>query len=453
VLAPFKHLFKTILKLYARLNAQIEKRPWIFFSVAAVLIILAGLVRFWAAPLSAGPDIGQFWGFAKLFQIHGLDFYQYADGNDPLLPNAGWGYVYPPVWLLILRIALFASPGSLATGDMVDVSWRVAMKTPIIAADLAVGGLLMWAIPGSRLKKLFFGFIWLFHPTAWYNSAVFGQFDAIAAVLLLVSLIMLLKGKDRWGFIFAGLAILTKQHAAIPALLMVAALSRKMDKRRLLTNCAIVAGMFVAFSIPFIFDGNLWPYVRSILFPAQAPTYQLPLVYAFGGVGSLLTYFHETWGWNTEPYIVYCIPVAIAAIITAGILCYFKTIRLEQAALAGILLFIAIFYRINYQYLVIYLPLAILAIAMSRKWVERTLLFALIILPAAWVWLFDVTFWFRYLRPYPPDAPSILARLGLDHYVADPAFVIMACFLMVLSLIYTVIVLTQRKRNNILKAN
>jgi uncharacterized membrane protein len=446
VLALIKHIFKAISGFYSRLNIRLDKRSWIFIGIAAVIVIAAGFIRIWASPISAGPDISQFWGFAKLFQIHGLDFYRYADGSDPILPNSGWGYVYPPLWLLILRIALIASPSSMATGDMVDTSWRVAMKTPIIAADLAIGALLIWAIPGSKLKKLFFGFIWLFHPTAWYNSAVFGQFDAIAAVLLLVSLIMLLRGRDRLGFVFAGLAIITKQHTAIPVILMIAALARKMDKRRLLTNCAIIAGIFLVTSIPFIFDGNLGPYLRSVLFPAQSPTYQLPLVYAFGGIGSLLTYVHETLGWQTEPFIVYCIPVLVAAIVAAAVFCYFKPVRLEQAALAGILLFIAIFYRINYQYLVIYLPIAIMALAIARRWVERGLLLALIILPASWVWLFDVTFWFRYLRPYTTSDLSILNHIGLDHYIVDPVYVTIAGSLMVLALTYSITIFIQKSR-------
>jgi hypothetical protein len=445
VLDTIKRPFRAISRFYRRLNTGLDKRPWLFFVLAGLFVILAGYIRFWAAPLSAGPDVSQFWGFAKLFEMHGLDFYRFADGNDPLLANEGWAFVYPPLWLFVLRLALFAAPGSLASPDMVDISWRIAMKTPVIPADLAVGGLLMWAIPGSKLKKLFFGFLWLFHPTAWYNSAVFGQFDAIAAVLLLVSLIVLLKGRDRLGFVFAGLAVLTKQHAALPALLMLAVFCRHMKIRRLVENCALVAGMFIVVSLPFIFGGNLVPYLRSVFFPAQTPGYQTPLLYAFGGIGSFLTYLHEAWYINTAWLFVYCIPLLAAAVISAVVLCFVKKVRLEQAALIGILLFVALFYRINYQYLVMYLPLALFALAFSRRWLERGFLLALVVLPAVWIWLFDVTFWFWYLKPYPPEVPRILEILGLNHYTSEPVFVSLAVLLMALCLAYSGIVLLRRR--------
>jgi hypothetical protein len=446
VLKPVKRFFRGIARIYRRVNNFLERHPWLFYTIAGIFIAGAGWVRFWAAPISAGPDVGQFWGFARLFQIHGLDFYRYADGNDPLLPTQGWGYVYPPIWLLVCRVALFFAAGSMATSDLVDSSWRLAMKTPIMAADLAIGALLIWTIPGSRIKKLFFGFIWLFHPTAWYNSAVFGQFDAIAAALLLISLILLLRGRDRWGFVFAGLAILTKQHAAIPALLMIAVVGRNISKRRLLENCAILAGVFVVFSLPFIFNGNLVNYGRSVLFPAQSPAYQLPLVFAFSGSGALLTYFHEAFKWNTERFLMANSPILIASVIAGAILCYVKKIRLEQAALAGILLFIGIFYRINYQYLVIYIPLAILALAMSQKWIERALLFGLIVIPAVWMWLYNTSFWFWYLRPHPPDFPKILERIGFTNYVSDQFYVSLAGVLMVFAIAYAWFVLLQRRK-------
>ncbi len=328
------------------------------------------------------------------------------------------------------------------------------MKTPIIAADLAISALLIQAIPGSRVKKLFFGLIWLFHPAAWYNSAVFGQFDAIAAALLLVSVMMLLRGRDRWGFVFAGLAILTKQHVAIPALLMLATLGKKMEKRRLLANCVMLAGIFIAVSLPFIFHGNLINYGRAVLFPAQYPTYQLPLVFTFSGSGALLTYLHETFLWDTERFLALNAPLLIASVIAGTILCYVKKIRPEQAALAGILLFTGIFYRVNYQYLIIYIPLAIMALAISTRWWERGLLTGLTVIPAVWMWLFDTTFWFRYLAPRIPEGPQILEKIGFNHYPPDQVYVSLAIILMVFSLTYATAVLCKRSEaNSILDTN
>ena len=378
--------------------------------------------------------------------MHGLDFYQHADGYDSILATQGWGFVYPPIWLLLLRLALLASPGSLATADMVDSSWRLAMKTPIIAADLAIGLILVWAIPGSKLKRLLFASLWLFHPTSWYNSALFGQFDAIAAALLLASLIMFVRGKDRPGFILAGLAVLTKQHAALPALFMIAVASRQLSWRRFLADSAITVAIAVAISLPFVVGGTLVPYLRAVFLPAQQPGYQLPLVFAFSGSGAILTFLHETLDWSTEHYLIYNSPLLAATTVAALVICYVKRVRIEQAALIGILLFVGIFDRVNYQYLVIYIPLAIYCLALARSWLERSLTFALIIVPAAWVWLYDDTFWFRYLAPRVIETPLILEKLGLNHYVPDLVYVILAGALMSLCLAYVVAVLARRKK-------
>lgn len=159
-----------------------------------IVLALAAFLRFWAAPLSAGQDVAQFWAFAKVFQDYGLDFYRYADARLDIFPYAGWGFFYPPVWILILGLALVFVPSSSIAGHMIDTGWRVAEKTPIILADLAIGVLIYKAVPGSKMRKLLFASLWLLHPAAWYESAVFGQFDAIAAAWLLGSVILLMRG-------------------------------------------------------------------------------------------------------------------------------------------------------------------------------------------------------------------------------------------------------------------
>lgn len=442
-----RRIFLASQRATRRLEASLDRRRRLCFILAAVAFLAAGFIRVWAAPLSAGPDVAQFWAFAKVFDANGLDFYRHADGIGSIFPEQAWGYVYPPVWILILRLALFASPGSLATGSFIDVGWRLAMKTPIIAADLAIGGLLLWAIPGSRPKKLLFATVWLFHPTAWYNSAVFGQFDAIAAAFLLASVILMVKGRDRLGFIFAGLAILTKQHTALPVLLMIAVLARQMPRRRLVSGCAIMAGMAMAVSLPFIVNGNLASYARAVFFPAQAPGYQLPLVYTFGGSGALVTYLHETLGWNIESVLYVNTPLLVTAVLVAVFLCYVKQIRVDQAALIGVLIFIALFYRINYQYLIIYIPLALLVLSRTVRRHEATLLAALVSLPALWIWLFDVSYWFWSTAPRNTWVSAFFKKIGLTNYASDWVYVAIALALMFLSLAYSAIVLARRHRS------
>ncbi len=444
-----KSIWRAITRFFTLTNTTLDRYPWLYWSLAGLFLVTAGIFRLWAAPISAGVDIGQFWGFAKLFEIYGLDFYRFADGTDPILPVNGWGFVYPPIWLLILRGALFASPGSIATASMVDVSWRVAMKAPIIASDIAIGGLLFWAVPGSRIQKLLLGSLWLIHPTSWYNSSIFGQFDAIAAVFLLASVILFARGKDWPAFIFAGLAVLTKQHTALAVLLMLVVLARQLDRRKFIAGCIIMVAMGILVSFPFVITGNFPDYLRSVFLPAQAPGYQLPLVYTFSGSGAVITYLHEIFNWDIERLFMLNTPILVLTTIGAAILCYVKKIKIEQAALVGILLFVALFYRVNYQYLVIYIPIAIFAFACTKKRLERIFAACLVVVPAIWLWLMDVYFWFWYLDPGTDEVPPILKWLGLTNYVPDIYYVVLAGVLMLLSLAYVVVVFRNRHKTDV----
>lgn len=412
------------------------------FHIAALVLVLAlaAFFRFWAAPLSAGPDVAQFWAFAKVFQDHGLDFYRYADASLDIFPYYSWGFFYPPIWLLILGLALLFVPSSLVAEHMIDTSWRIAMKSPIIVADLAIGILIYWAVPGSRLRKLFFASLWLFHPTAWYESAVFGQFDAIAAALLLSSVIMLMRSKDRMAFLLAGLAVMTKQHTLIPIALMVVISARYMIKRRFLTNCSILVGTVILLSIPFLFTGNFYSYARSLFFPGSTPGYQNPLVFAFSGSGALLTYLHNVFGWETSGLLGFSILLLVITLIITAVLSYKKAITPLQGALVGFLVFISLFYRVNYQYMVIYIPLAILQASQTRYRSERVFALVLAMLPAAWLWLTNIPFWFNDHDPTYPWVTPILARIGLtERYLPDYTYVSLAVVLMCLSLAYVVL--------------
>jgi hypothetical protein len=410
-----------------------------YLPVLGLALALAAFFRFWAAPLAAGPDVAQFWAFSKVFQAHGLDFYRYAAGTAATFPFIGWGFVYPPVWLLLLGAALFLAPGSAATSAIVSSGWRLVMKTPIILADLAIGCLLYRAVPGSRWRRLLFACLWLFHPTSWYQSAVFGQFDAVATAFLLAAIVLLERNRDRLAFLLAGLAVMTKQHTLIPVAAMAVIFARQTSWRRLVGNLAVLAGVVVVISIPFLLTGNFSAYAHSLLLPGEAPTYQIPLVYAFGGIGASLTYLHNVFGWETGRFIPLTIPLTVMAVAAVIVFSYRRVATPAQGALAGFLAFIGLFYRINYQYLVIYIPIALLVAARTRYIGERVLTLVLALLPAVWLWLFDVSFWFRYLQPASPWVTPLLARLGLAHPVfPDYIYVAFALTIMGLSIAYIV---------------
>jgi len=200
----------------------------------------------------------------------------------------------------------------------------------------------------------------------------------------------------------------------------------------------------IVISIPFLVTGNFSAYARSVFLPGQAPDYQTPLVYAFSGIGSLLTYLHETMGWATSQFLPFTIPVMFIAIAAVMVLSYRRTITLAQGALAGFLALMSFSYQVNYQYLIIYIPIALLVAARTQYRGERVLTLVLALLPAVWPWLFNTSFWFRYLTPVFTQVNPILDRIGLAHPpLPDYVYVSLALAIMGLSIAYVVCVFSR----------
>ncbi len=420
------------------------------FVLLAVLVIAAS-VRFFVAPISAGPDVAQFWAFAKVFKSSGIDFYRYAGATLDIFPFKWWGFFYPPVWLLFLGLCLAVVPESLASATIVDLSWRLAMKTPIIIADLVLGILLYRNVSGSQARKLIFASLWLFNPTAWYESSIFGQFDAIAAAFLFASVMLFEKGRYGSSFVLAGLAFMTKQHTLMALAPVFAIGMRRMGLRHFLRKSLLFLGVLAFLSLPFVLTGNALSYVRSILLPGQGPSYQHPLVYAFSGTGSLLTYLHDLFGWDTAAFLQLNMPLLVVAFSVAVLVSFLRLESVVESSLIGFLLFIGLSYQVNYQYLIVYIPLALLAASRATGTLMKTSALLLALLPSLWLWIFDVSFWFRYFHPATDQMTPMLSLMGLTRYASDYVYVSFALVLMILSLFYAYIALRAELRRSLTK--
>lgn len=220
-----------------------------------------------------------------------------------------------------------------------------------------------------------------------------------------------------------------------------------MSRQRLLRNCLIMVGLAVVFSVPFLITGNFIAYIRSIIISTGSPVYHYPLMFSFSGSTSLLTYLHNTFGWETISLIQWSSAVFVASFITAGVFVYIKRIIPAQAMLIGIMLLISLFYRVNYQYLIIFIPLALYIAAGTPYKSERAVALAVALFPAIWVWLFNVYAWFNNFSPLAPQAKDILSRLWLSHAdLPDYAYVAFSVTLMCLCLTYIILAFTRWHR-------
>jgi hypothetical protein len=273
---------------------------------------------------------------------------------------------------------------------------------------------------------------------------------------------MLVKRRDGLAFLLAGLAVTVKQHTFIMIAGMLTASLNFYRGAAVVRNGLILALPFVAFSIPFLLTGNITSYAESVFLPVQVVGYQYPLDYAFSGflpvqvvgyqypldyafsgTGSLLTHLHNVYGWDTINLLKYAAVLTIVMLVVILTGCYRRRISPLQAALASFLAFTALFYRINYQYLVIYIPVTLLVAAMTKFRGERLMALLLALYPAIWLWLFDVSLWFNYLEPASPWVNPYLKAIGMADRSDPHVYVIYAVTLMCLSLAYIVLVLTK----------
>ena len=158
-------------------------------------------------------DIGTFTSWALTLAEHGPgQFYATASFAD-----------YPPGYLYVLWLVgglanLLADLGGGSAGAIAGG----LIKLPPMLADVAIGLLLFLLVRswvrtrplGERLGVLAAG-IYVFNPVSWYDSAIWGQTDAVGALVMLLGLTALLRGNSEGATALAVLAALVKPQFGV----------------------------------------------------------------------------------------------------------------------------------------------------------------------------------------------------------------------------------------------
>ncbi|HJX68435.1 MAG TPA: hypothetical protein VJ258_06930, partial [Candidatus Limnocylindrales bacterium] len=187
-------------------------------------------------------DLGafQFWG--NDIAVHGpIGFYDRTGFID-----------YPPVYLLLLGLVSLLTGGSIGEG----------VKVLPILADLALAGV-VWVmvgeLGGSGRRALIAAAIILFNPVTWFNSAIWGQADAVGAIFLLLGLRELQKDRRETASALAVLAVLTKMQLGILGFVVgfvvlrrsLAPRTGKADPVRILTSIGAGLATLALVCLPF----------------------------------------------------------------------------------------------------------------------------------------------------------------------------------------------------------
>ncbi|HTS14571.1 MAG TPA: hypothetical protein VMH24_02820, partial [Candidatus Sulfotelmatobacter sp.] len=182
-------------------------------------------IGFWLFPHSGfATDLSSYAAWANTLA-------QYGPGG--FYPNAGFAD-YPPGYLYVLWLigSLGSGLSSLLGGGTITLAGTVIglpdavvgalIKLPAIAADLGIAYLLYrlvrrWLGDRSDARRLGLGAaaLYLFNPVTWYDSALWGQIDAVGALVMLVAVAFLIDGFSEAAVGFAVVAALVKPQFGI----------------------------------------------------------------------------------------------------------------------------------------------------------------------------------------------------------------------------------------------
>jgi hypothetical protein len=151
-------------------------------------------------------DLGLFWSWAQSLAAHGpTTFYASTSSAN-----------YPPGYLYVLwALGAIGNPALL--------------KVPPMLADIAIGAMVYALASRWRGQRagLVAATLFLFLPVSWYDSALWGQVDAVGTALALGALVLLLDGWSEAALTTAVLAVLVKPQYAIVLAVVVPVLVRR----------------------------------------------------------------------------------------------------------------------------------------------------------------------------------------------------------------------------------
>ena len=203
----------------APLLDRISNRTWFLLILGAGLALRVVLAFVVFPGQGFAADMRSFENWAgTLARVGPGGFYAASGANYPP------GYMYV-LWLVGEAGAIAAPIIHVSTADA--ILWLI--RIPPILADLAIAVLLYRA--GTRWyggrAGLAAAALYLFIPISWYDSALWGQVDAVGALLMLAALLALADGWSEPALVLAVLGVLVKPQDAICLVVVLPVLLRR----------------------------------------------------------------------------------------------------------------------------------------------------------------------------------------------------------------------------------
>ncbi len=357
-------------------------------------------------------DIGTFAAWALTLAEHGPGrFYDVAGFAD-----------YPPGYLYVLWLVgglanLLADVTGTASGTIASA----LIKLPPMLADVAIAAVLFalvrqWAQarPDGQRLALLAAALYLFNPVTWYDSAIWGQTDAVGALVMLLGVAALVRGnsegaaglavlaalvKPQFGVVLAPLVgvVLLRRHLLAPGSgpryrpLVPESLRTWFEEERgawRLLSSAVV-GMIVLYALITPFSLDLPGFIRRMAETAGGYSYLTVNAYnpwaLVGADGRPPFAFGGVWSADTVPLLGPLSGVVIgAALLVGGFLLGLARVAWRDdrrsVVLVAILLSVAFFVlptRVHERYLFPAFALLPLVAVVDRRWLWATVILAI----------------------------------------------------------------------------
>jgi Gpi18-like mannosyltransferase len=248
-------------------------------------LLTAFLARILLFPtLGCAGDMGAYVSWFQTAADHGVRSFYAA---------VGW-CDYPPFNVYIFWV--FGSLAKTSSAWGIDPTYIVKL-TPVVFDLATVTLLFVFLRKYLTLKQSAVGAaIYAFNPAVIYDSAVWGQFDAIYTFLLVLSLMLAIKSKPKFAAAAFAISILTKPQGIALAPLLIYLIYRKNGLKKLLFSVGAFAATVFAVILPLEWD-NPFTFLSNMYF-GEFGSYSYTSVNAF-----------NFWGlfgmWRTDTGIFY----------------------------------------------------------------------------------------------------------------------------------------------------
>ncbi len=304
-------------------------------AILAVVLAVSAIVRVLLFPIQGYQiDTGEFVSWFNTAAQNGIrPFYNVAGYFD-----------YPP-----FNVYIFWAFGSFA--NLVKLNMATMVKVVPNIFDLATATVIYFFVRKQSSFKvaLVSTALYAFNPATIYNTAVWGQLDAVYTFFLVLSLVLALKSKPIPSAVVFALGLLTKPQGIALLPLVAFLIYKKNGLKNLLISVAAFAATIILVVLPFEGVGNPFTFLVKV-YSAGYTYYNYTSVNAF-----------NLWGlfalWMKDGYLFYVGWILFGAIAVFSLYFVHKRFKISGdmiAIFAAFMLFFAFFMlptRIHERYL------------------------------------------------------------------------------------------------------